>query len=141
MEKLLDLNEQATVEVEQATSWNFYFEGERYFDGTRAFLTAGVSRSPCSTPTVRSPGPGRTASTPSPTPRSASTRTTATRTPSGETLGSPQVPTDAQLAAITARQGLEELGLAPAAGRLPARARASPTVWRAGGSLSLDERG
>src|SRR5690606_1348810 len=24
----------------QATSWSFYFEGERFFEGTRAFLTA-----------------------------------------------------------------------------------------------------
>lgn len=46
MKKVLDLNEQETVQVEQATSWSFYFEGERYFEGTRAFLTAGGVEKP-----------------------------------------------------------------------------------------------
>ena len=46
MKKLLDLNERETVQVEQATSWSFYFEGERYFEGTRAFLTAGGIEKP-----------------------------------------------------------------------------------------------
>jgi xylan 1,4-beta-xylosidase len=41
MKKLLDLNEQETAQVEQATTWSFYFEGERYFEGTRALQTAG----------------------------------------------------------------------------------------------------
>lgn len=44
--KILDLNEAETVSVEQATSWSFYFEGERYFEGTRAFLTAGGIEKP-----------------------------------------------------------------------------------------------
>jgi xylan 1,4-beta-xylosidase len=44
--KILDLNEVETVSVEQATSWSFYFEGERYFEGTRAFLTAGGIEKP-----------------------------------------------------------------------------------------------
>lgn len=46
MKKLLDLNQRETVQVEQATSWSFYFEGERYFEGTRAFLTAGGIEKP-----------------------------------------------------------------------------------------------
>ncbi|GAB2988929.1 GH39 family glycosyl hydrolase [Actinotalea caeni] len=46
MKKLLDLNEIQTVQVEQATSWSWYFEGERYFEGTRAFLTAGGIEKP-----------------------------------------------------------------------------------------------
>lgn len=44
--KILDLNERETVSVEQATSWSFYFEGERFFEGTRAFLTAGRIEKP-----------------------------------------------------------------------------------------------
>ncbi|CAM3283978.1 GH39 family glycosyl hydrolase [Occultella aeris] len=46
MKKILDLNATETVQVEQATSWSFYFEGERYFEGTRAFLTAGGVEKP-----------------------------------------------------------------------------------------------
>ncbi|WP_235019872.1 GH39 family glycosyl hydrolase [Ruania rhizosphaerae] len=46
MKKLLDLNALEPVQVEQATSWSFYFEGERYFEGTRAFLTAGGVEKP-----------------------------------------------------------------------------------------------
>ncbi len=46
MKKILDLNELETAQVEQATSWSFYFEGERYFEGTRAFLTAGGVEKP-----------------------------------------------------------------------------------------------
>jgi len=44
--KILDLNELETVSVDQATSWSFYFEGERFFEGTRAFLTAGGIEKP-----------------------------------------------------------------------------------------------
>ena len=44
MKKILDLNATETVSVAQATSWSFYFEGERYFEGTRSFLTAGRHR-------------------------------------------------------------------------------------------------
>ncbi|WP_432502778.1 GH39 family glycosyl hydrolase [Kineococcus arenarius] len=44
--KILDLNDTETATVTQATSWSFYFEGERYFEGTRAFLTAGGVEKP-----------------------------------------------------------------------------------------------
>lgn len=44
--KILDLNEAETAQVDQATSWSFYFEGERFFEGTRAFLTAGGIEKP-----------------------------------------------------------------------------------------------
>ncbi|WP_432546122.1 GH39 family glycosyl hydrolase [Kineococcus sp. SYSU DK004] len=44
--KVLDLNDTETATVTQATSWSFYFEGERYFEGTRAFLTAGGVEKP-----------------------------------------------------------------------------------------------
>jgi xylan 1,4-beta-xylosidase len=40
MKKLLDLNDLEDAKVALATSWSFYFEGERFFEGTRAFLTA-----------------------------------------------------------------------------------------------------
>lgn len=40
MKKLLDLSDSEGANVEQAMSWSFYFEGERFFEGTRAFLTA-----------------------------------------------------------------------------------------------------
>lgn len=40
MKKLLDLSDQEAANIQQATSWSFYFEGERFFEGTRAFLTA-----------------------------------------------------------------------------------------------------
>lgn len=46
MKKILDLNAAAPVRVERATSWSFYFEGERYFEGTRSFLTAGGIEKP-----------------------------------------------------------------------------------------------
>jgi len=46
MKKLLDLNDVEEVQVERATSWSFYFEGERCFEGTRAFLTAGGVEKP-----------------------------------------------------------------------------------------------
>lgn len=44
--KILDLNDAETASVDQATSWSFYFEGERYFEGTRAFITAGGVEKP-----------------------------------------------------------------------------------------------
>jgi xylan 1,4-beta-xylosidase len=44
--KILDLNEVETVSVAQASSWSFYFEGERFFEGTRSFLTAGGLEKP-----------------------------------------------------------------------------------------------
>jgi len=40
VKKILDLDALETVTVTQATSWSFYIEGERLFEGTRAFLTA-----------------------------------------------------------------------------------------------------
>jgi xylan 1,4-beta-xylosidase len=45
MKKLLDLNDTGLARVHQATTWSFYFEGERYFEGTRALFTAnGVEK-------------------------------------------------------------------------------------------------
>ncbi|HEY8458535.1 MAG TPA: glycoside hydrolase [Actinopolymorphaceae bacterium] len=46
MKKILDLNARETVQVHRATSWSFYFEGERFFEGTRSFLTAGRIEKP-----------------------------------------------------------------------------------------------
>ncbi len=46
MKKLLDLNSQEVATVREATTWSFYFEGERYFEGTRAFITAGGVEKP-----------------------------------------------------------------------------------------------
>ncbi len=46
MKKILDLNLLEDVQVQQATSWSFYFEGERFFEGTRSFLTAGGIEKP-----------------------------------------------------------------------------------------------
>jgi hypothetical protein len=51
MKKLLDLDAVGAARVHLATTWSFYFEGERFFEGTRSLFTAGASRSPCSTPT------------------------------------------------------------------------------------------
>ncbi len=44
--RIHDLNQTEAVRVHQATSWSFYFEGERYFEGTRSFLTAGGVQKP-----------------------------------------------------------------------------------------------
>ncbi|GAA1568711.1 beta-xylosidase [Kribbella karoonensis] len=46
MKKILDLNATETAQVAYATSWSFYFEAERYFEGTRSFLTAGGVEKP-----------------------------------------------------------------------------------------------
>jgi xylan 1,4-beta-xylosidase len=46
MKKLLDLNAQSPARVAQATTWSFYFEGERYFEGTRSLFTAGGIEKP-----------------------------------------------------------------------------------------------
>ncbi|SDS30657.1 GH39 family glycosyl hydrolase [Actinopolymorpha singaporensis] len=46
MKKILDLNASEIVQVQRATSWSFYFEGERFFEGTRSFLTAGGIEKP-----------------------------------------------------------------------------------------------
>ena len=40
MKRLLDLDARG-ARVHQATTWSFYFEGERYFEGTRSLFTAG----------------------------------------------------------------------------------------------------
>jgi xylan 1,4-beta-xylosidase len=45
MKKLLDLNGESGAHVDQATTWSFYFEGERFFEGTRSLFTAqGVEK-------------------------------------------------------------------------------------------------
>ena len=41
MKKLLDLDARGGARVHQATTWSFYFEGERFFEGTRSLFTAG----------------------------------------------------------------------------------------------------
>ncbi|MBA8793093.1 xylan 1,4-beta-xylosidase [Friedmanniella endophytica] len=46
MKKVLDLNATERVRIDRATSWSFYFEGERFFEGTRSFLTAGRIEKP-----------------------------------------------------------------------------------------------
>jgi xylan 1,4-beta-xylosidase len=40
MKKLLDLDLRGGARVHQATTWSFYFEGERFFEGTRSLFTA-----------------------------------------------------------------------------------------------------
>ena len=40
MKKLLDLDARGAASVHQATTWSFYFEGERFFEGTRSLFTA-----------------------------------------------------------------------------------------------------
>ena len=45
MKKLLDQSDQSGAHVDQATTWSFYFEGERFFEGTRSLFTAqGVEK-------------------------------------------------------------------------------------------------
>jgi xylan 1,4-beta-xylosidase len=39
MKKLMDLGEATGARLDLATTWSFYFEGERCFEGTRALLT------------------------------------------------------------------------------------------------------
>jgi xylan 1,4-beta-xylosidase len=46
MKLILDLNDGEVASVRRATSWSFYFEGERCFEGTRAFLTYGGIEKP-----------------------------------------------------------------------------------------------
>jgi xylan 1,4-beta-xylosidase len=46
MKKLLDLDTTGGAGVEQATTWSFYFEGERFFEGTRSLFTAGAIDKP-----------------------------------------------------------------------------------------------
>jgi xylan 1,4-beta-xylosidase len=45
MKKLLDQSDRSGAHVDQATTWSFYFEGERFFEGTRSLFTAqGVEK-------------------------------------------------------------------------------------------------
>jgi len=46
MKKLLDLNDRSGAHVHQATTWSFYFEGERFFEGTRSLFTAEAVEKP-----------------------------------------------------------------------------------------------
>jgi xylan 1,4-beta-xylosidase len=46
MKLLLDLNASEVSTVKRATSWSFYFEAERCFEGTRAFLTSNGIEKP-----------------------------------------------------------------------------------------------
>jgi xylan 1,4-beta-xylosidase len=46
MKKILELNEQHTAKVREATTWSFSMEGERYFEGTRSFVTASGIEKP-----------------------------------------------------------------------------------------------
>ena len=46
MKKVLDLNAQHTAKVHEATTWSFSMEGERYFEGTRSFVTAAGIEKP-----------------------------------------------------------------------------------------------
>jgi len=45
MKKLLDLDARG-ARVHQATTWSFYFEGERFFEGTRSLFTAAGIEKP-----------------------------------------------------------------------------------------------
>lgn len=45
MKKLLDLDDVAPASADLATTWSFYFEGERYFEGTRSLATtSGIDK-------------------------------------------------------------------------------------------------
>jgi xylan 1,4-beta-xylosidase len=46
MKKVLDLNAQHAAKVHEATTWSFSMEGERYFEGTRSFVTASGIEKP-----------------------------------------------------------------------------------------------
>jgi xylan 1,4-beta-xylosidase len=46
MKKLLDLDTLGGARVHQATTWSFYFEGERFFEGTRSLFTAQAIEKP-----------------------------------------------------------------------------------------------
>jgi xylan 1,4-beta-xylosidase len=46
MKKVLDLNERHIAQVAEATTWSFSMEGERYFEGTRSFVTASGIEKP-----------------------------------------------------------------------------------------------
>ncbi|GAA1576174.1 beta-xylosidase [Kribbella sancticallisti] len=46
MKKVLDLNATHAAKVREATTWSFSMEGERYFEGTRSFVTASGIEKP-----------------------------------------------------------------------------------------------
>jgi xylan 1,4-beta-xylosidase len=46
MAKLLDLGRSAGTDLARATTWSFYMEGERCFEGTRSLLTRGRIEKP-----------------------------------------------------------------------------------------------
>ncbi|MFB6726700.1 glycoside hydrolase [Kribbella sp. NPDC056345] len=46
MKKVLDLNSVHVAKVREATTWSFSMEGERYFEGTRSFVTAAGIEKP-----------------------------------------------------------------------------------------------
>jgi xylan 1,4-beta-xylosidase len=46
MKKVLDLNARHAAQVAEATTWSFSMEGERYFEGTRSFVTASGIEKP-----------------------------------------------------------------------------------------------
>ncbi|MFD3405805.1 glycoside hydrolase [Kribbella sp. NPDC058693] len=46
MKQILELNERHTAKVHEATTWSFSMEGERYFEGTRSFVTASGIEKP-----------------------------------------------------------------------------------------------
>ncbi len=46
MKKLHDLNSLGRAKVAHATSWSFYIEAERHFEGTRSFVTASGIEKP-----------------------------------------------------------------------------------------------
>jgi xylan 1,4-beta-xylosidase len=46
MKKILDLNDRHAAKVAEATTWSFSMEGERYFEGTRSFVTASGIEKP-----------------------------------------------------------------------------------------------
>jgi xylan 1,4-beta-xylosidase len=46
MKKLLDLDSLGLARVHTATTWSWYFEGDRYFEGTRSLFTASNIATP-----------------------------------------------------------------------------------------------
>jgi xylan 1,4-beta-xylosidase len=46
MKKILDLDRIHQARVAAATTWSWYFEGDRYFEGTRSLFTAGDIATP-----------------------------------------------------------------------------------------------
>jgi xylan 1,4-beta-xylosidase len=46
MQKLLDLDRPGRRGIDRATAWTWYLEGDRYFEGTRSFFTAGDVATP-----------------------------------------------------------------------------------------------